>query len=63
MTEIVKSKNTRCNHVAECNKAETGVGPSWHQVTKDAKRLCRFSTAARIEKEQLLNCLKEYEKS
>lgn len=28
ITEIVILENTSSNHVAECSKAETGVGPS-----------------------------------
>ena len=35
--------------MAEWSNAETGVGPSLHQVTKDVEKLGGFSTAARIE--------------
>jgi len=49
--------------VAECNNAETGVGPSLHQVTKDVKILCRFGTAAKIKIWLLFNSGNEKEKS
>lgn len=47
--------------VAEWSKADTGVGPSQHQVTKDVKILCRFSTAARIKKQLIFYRRKENE--
>lgn len=45
--------------VAECSNADTGVGPSQHQVTMDVKILRRFSTAARIKNKLTFNCRKE----
>lgn len=49
--------------MAEWRSAETGVGPSLHQVTKDVQILCRFCTAAKIRKELLFYSWIEYEKS
>jgi hypothetical protein len=48
--------------VAECSKADTGVGPSWHRVTMDVKTLCRFSTAAKIKSKLRFYCREDIEK-